>query len=77
MIVDWTVIPLQKQVLGQQSDLFSLEIGWDEARAFLMYASLMVLFLLYLLNSRGDSSQDVGGLFNHFGYFFVFKALMI
>ncbi len=75
--MDWTVIPLQKHVLGQQSDLFSLKIGWDEARAFMMYASLMVLFLLYLLNSGGGSSQDVGGLINHFGYFFVFKASMI
>jgi hypothetical protein len=70
--VDWTVIPLQKTCPGTTIGSFQPG-GWDEARAFMMYASLMVLFLLYLLNSGGDSSQDVGGLFNHFGYFLSLK----
>jgi hypothetical protein len=48
--------------------LVSLKIGWDVARAFLTEAAWTVLPPDFL-NVGGDTNQDVGGPFCHFGYF--------
>jgi hypothetical protein len=50
-----------------------LKIGWDVARAFLTEAAWTVL-PLDLLNVGGNTNQDVGGSFSHFGYFLVFNS---
>ncbi len=51
--------------------LFSLKIGWDLARAFLMLAMLTVLPSDFL-NSGGDSNYNIGG---HLHCFSSFTAL--
>jgi hypothetical protein len=50
-----------------------LKIGWDVARAFLTEAAWTVL-PPDLLNVGGNTNQDVGGSFHHFGYFLVFNS---
>jgi hypothetical protein len=50
-----------------------LKIGWDVARAFLTDPAWTVL-TPDLLNISGDTNQDVGGPFCHFGYFLVFNS---
>jgi hypothetical protein len=49
-------------------DIFSLNIGWDVARVFVMCAAMTVLPPDFL-NVYGDSNQDISGPFRHFGYF--------
>jgi hypothetical protein len=48
--------------------LNGLKIGWDVARPFMMEAVLRVL-PPDLVQSGSDSNPDVGGRFQHFGFF--------
>jgi hypothetical protein len=56
-------------------ELIGLKIGWDLARAFLMWATLTV-YPPGFLNSTGNSNHGVGGPFHHFLCFSSLTALM-
>jgi hypothetical protein len=56
--------------------LFSMKIGWDAARAFLMI-DVLTVSPPGLLYSGGDGIHVIGGHFRHFGIFLSLTAIMI
>jgi hypothetical protein len=58
----------EKQSCGDNMGLISLKIGWDLARALLVFIALMVLPLDFL--NSGSNGNNIGNSFRHFWLFF-------